>query len=300
MNGKNLEKYIEEYLEACVKQRRLDRKTVKAYRTDLGQMRESMGEKELGRETIMAYIGELNERFKPRTSKRKIASMKAFCRWMEEEGYVEDDPFRRVRVRMREPKTLPRTVPLQTIEAMLRKARILSENGSPTHRAHRDLAVMEMLFATGMRVSELCSLNIEDVDLAEGTIMIWGKGAKERQLQIGHLGVLNALRRYDKTRKRGAHTAFFKDSHGERITESKVRRIVRRYGRLVSSEVDVTPHMFRHSFATFLLEENVDIRYIQHMLGHSSILTTQIYTDVAASKQKDILTYHHPRNRLHV
>lgn len=300
MNGTNLEKYIAEYLEVCARQRRLNSKTIKAYRTDLGQMRVIMGEQEAGREAIIRYIEELNERFKPRTSKRKIASAKAFFRWMEEEGYIKEDPFRRVRVKMREPKTLPRTVPLQTIEAMLRKARTIAENGTATNRAHRDLAVMELLFATGIRVSELCDLNIEDVDLGEGNIMIWGKGAKERQLQIGHLGVLNALRRYDRTRKRGAHSAFFVDNRGRRLTDAKVRRIVRRYGRLVAPGMHVTPHMFRHSFATFLLEEDVDIRYIQHMLGHSSIVTTQIYTEVASSKQKDILTHHHPRNRLHV
>lgn len=300
MNGTNLEKYIAEYLDVCTRQRRLDSKTIKAYRTDLRQLKASLGEQELGRESLMHYIEDLNERFKPRTSKRKVASSKAFFRWMEEEGYVEEDPFRRVRVKMREPKTLPRTVPLQTIEAMLRKARTIAENGSSTSRAHRDLAVMELLFATGIRVSELCKLNVEDVDLAEGNIMIWGKGSKERQLQIGHLGVLNALRRYDRTRKRGAHTAFFQDKQGKRITESKVRRIVQRYAQFVAPGMHVTPHMFRHSFATFLLEEDVDIRYIQHMLGHSSIVTTQIYTDVSASKQKDILTHHHPRNRLHV
>ena len=298
MNEHELEPCITHYLEVCERQRRLNSKTVRAYRTDLRQLTDSLGKQPLGRETLAAYIAGLNRDCKPRTFKRKLASVKAFCRWMEDEGYLTEDPFRRFRVRLREPKTLPRTIPLRTIEDMLRRAHSLAEAGAGDDRARRDSAVLELLFATGIRVSELCGLNAEDVNLKEGSLMIWGKGAKERLLQIGNVDVLTALRRYAYIGKRTGREPFFVGRDGQRLTDQSVRRMVHKYGKLSAPTMNVTPHMFRHSFATLLLEEDVDIRYIQRMLGHSSILTTQIYTNVAASKQKDILSTRHPRNRI--
>ena len=165
----------------------------------------------------------------------------------------------------------------------------------------RDIAVLELLFATGVRVSELCTLGYDDVRLEEGEIKIYGKGAKERFVQIANPNVLGALHCYQEAYKDAITQsgAFFVNRLHKPLSDQSVRSIVNKYCRLAGVESHITPHMFRHSFATLLLEEGVDIRYIQRLLGHSSILTTQIYTHVAGKKQRDILLEKHPRNKIH-
>jgi integrase/recombinase XerD len=162
--------------------------------------------------------------------------------------------------------------------------------------------MIELLFATGLRVSELCSLNASYIDLEKGSVLIMGKGSKERILQIGNPEVLSILRRYadenaSQIREAGC---FFVNRLSSRISEQSVRFLIKRLCAKASISQNITPHMFRHTFATLLLEEDVDIRYIQRMLGHSSIQTTQIYTQVTMEKQRQILTLKHPRNRLAV
>ena len=166
----------------------------------------------------------------------------------------------------------------------------------------RDIAVLEVLFATGARVSEIFSLPLSSVDLQNHTIKIYGKGSKERMIQIENTDVLNALQKYYETfqseiEKNGY---FFLNKLNHRLTEQSVRAIINKYTMLSGSTLHITPHMFRHSFATLLLEEDVDIRYIQKLLGHSSITTTQIYTHVAMAKQKEILSTKHPRNKINI
>lgn len=298
---KDLEIYMERYLNFCKFQRSLTDKTISAYRTDLGQMYDFLCKANTGisRTSIYDFVAELNQRYKPRSVKRKIASARAFCCWLESEGVLSEDPFHKLRLRLREPKTLPRTIPLRIIEDMLRHAYIDAVEGSTEYEkkaARRDIAIMELLFATGMRVSELCSLNTDDVDLRSGSVMIWGKGAKERLLQLGNPQVLAALRGYARQEKRGPGEPFFTNWSGGRLSDQAVRRALLYYGHLADPTLHITPHMFRHSFATLLLEADVDIRYIQKMLGHTSIVTTQIYTSVSAMKQREILTDRHPRN----
>lgn len=295
---------IEMYLKACRFQKNLDEKTIKAYRIDLRQFLDFWEEAggPLSRETLTGYIEQLNKTFKPKSAKRKIAALKAFFHYLEEEEILLDNPFHKLKIHMQQPKTLPRAVPLHLIEAMLRAvyAEIDSAKGSACKTAVRDAAVMEMLFATGVRVSELCGLNVRDVDLTRACVMVWGKGAKERLLYIGNIEVLDALKRYLGLSERSPNSPLFLNRHEGRLSEQSVRTILKKYEQKANLTLHVTPHMFRHSFATLLLEEGVDIRYIQKMLGHSSIVTTQIYTDVATAKQREILTQKHPRNQLHM
>lgn len=142
----------------------------------------------------------------------------------------------------------------------------------------------------------------ENIDLISGNIDIYGKGAKERKIQVGNPDVMKALNTYysefyESVKECGY---FFTNRLGHRLSEQSVREMINKYTGVATIEQHITPHMFRHSFATYLLEEDVDIRYIQHMLGHSSIQTTEIYTHVSMRKQKDILEQKHPRNGLRV
>lgn len=290
---------LQQYLYACLYQRMLDPKTIKAYRIDLMQfINFENGSLEFNTDGIKRYIAFMNQKYKPRTVKRKIASLRALASWMEEESILSDNPFLRMRIRIKEPEELPRTIPLRVLEQMLGKAYLELRLDGENALVLRDVAIMEMLFATGIRVSELCSLKTQDIDLVDGIVRIYGKGAKERLIQLTNTEVITVLRQYMKKYRPDEKGKFFVNNQGTGISDQTVRRMLRKYTKKVGISTRITPHMFRHTLATLLLEEDVDIRYIQQLLGHSSILTTQIYTHVSGAKQRDILTNKHPRNRL--
>ncbi len=302
----DLQDWISRYLLDCKYQKDLDPKSLKAYRIDLEQFSALISQKDLHltREGLMEYISDLHQKYKPRTVKRKIASIKAFCGYLEYEELVNENPFSRLRLKLNPPLILPRTIPLPVIEAILTAAYQAREEARTSEQQKsvlRDIAVLELLFATGVRVSELCALQYGDVRLEEGEIKIYGKGAKERFVQIANPDVLNALCRYHAAYEEDIEQAgtFFVNRTRRPLSTQSVRAIVNKYSALAGVKNHITPHMFRHSFATLLLEEGVDIRYIQQLLGHSSIVTTQIYTHVAGRKQRDILSEKHPRNKIH-
>ena len=195
--------------------------------------------------------------------------------------------------------------PLSNINLLLqcayRRSKANTKVHSYSYRTNlRDIAVLELLFATGMRVSELCSIAADSIDLSSGEIRIYGKGAKERIIQIGNPDVRTAVERYYEAFSNQIQETgwLFVNRLGNQLSDQSVRNMINSYVVQAGLEQHITPHMFRHSFATLLLEEDVDIRYIQQLLGHSSITTTQIYTHVTSKKQRDILTEKHPRNRI--
>ncbi|GHU87962.1 integrase [Clostridia bacterium] len=292
----NLEKLIEDYLAYCGGQKMLSAHTTKAYKIDLRQFREHVrpcaNAENIRKTDITAYLTELHKRCKPDTVKRKIASVKAFFRYLEYEDIIEVNPFNKIRTRFQSPKALPKTIPLTAIERIFDA---IYENATP-----RDAAILELMFATGMRVSEVCSVRCGDIDLSSGVIRITGKGSKERIMQIGNTEALTALNRYYGECSRALGDYFFINRLGNRFSEQSVRFMINKYAEIAKIPSRVTPHMFRHSFATLLLEKDVDVRYIQRMLGHSSIVTTQIYTHVASEKQRTILSEKHPRNNFSV
>ena len=162
--------------------------------------------------------------------------------------------------------------------------------------------MVETLFSTGLRISELCHLQSKYFDMENGVLCIQGKGGKERYLQIGSNDVLYVLNMYkknfeDEIKK---HGYFFVNRYGQPLSEQSARRMIHKYADEIQADMNITPHMFRHSFATYLMEEDVNIRYIQKMLGHTSITTTQIYTYVTTEKEKEILKTRHPRNRMNL
>lgn len=304
----NLQTLIANYLEYCGTQKRLDEKTLKAYRIDLRQFSEQTSSQEITditSETLEAYIAKLHQLYKPKTVKRKIASVKALFHYLEYKDIIDRNPFNKIQVRFREPVLLPKTIPLHTVETFLTtiyKQRNNAKTDYQKRNALRDAAVAELLFATGMRISELCTLKNEDVNLYEGIILIYGKGDKERRIQIGNDAVIHILKEYKTEFQTEIESCkyFFANQSGKALSDQSVRRMINKYTSLAAIDLHITPHMFRHTFATSLLEADVDIRYIQEMLGHSSINVTEIYTHVAMSKQRDILTTKHPRKDFHI
>ncbi len=300
----NYDKTLITYLEYCAQQKMLDEKTIRAYQIDLRQLKSHINSTDLSDispELLEHHIRRLHNKYKPRTVKRKIASMKAFFSYLEFHSIIQSNPCSRILCRFREPTTLPRTIPLYTIQTILTFIyRQIHDGRTPYRRrnAIRDAAICELLFATGLRIFELCSLSPNDVNLHNDTLMINGKGSKERILQIGNRQVHDSLANY----KREYVTEIIQSNHffvnqkGRPFSDQSVRRMLNYYANLIGIDQHITPHMWRHTFATSLLEADVDIRYIQEMLGHSSIRTTEIYTHVSMSKQKSILCSKHPRN----
>ena len=304
---KTLESHIAEYLEYCEFRKRLNNKTLKAYKIDLKQyiaFSHSFPDY-LSRNSVDVFITNLHKQYKPKTVKRKIASLKAFFHYLEYKEILVENPFNKLEIRFREAKLLPKTIPFYSIQQFLFVLYEQKEQAKSEYQLHcslRDIAVIELLFATGMRISELCSLKESDIDLANNTVLVYGKGAKERILQIGNSEVISALELYQTTFKEEIANCgyFFVNKLHNRLSDQSVRFMINRYTELAGIKQHITPHMFRHSFATLLLEQDVDIRYIQKMLGHSSISTTEIYTHVSNTKQKDILVNKHPRNLIDV
>ncbi len=308
MSIRTISNEIEHYLFYCKNQRRLDGKTVNAYKNDLNQFCIYYGEDEVQvhKEVITAFIIKMHEEYKPKTVKRKIASMKAFFNYLENEEIIEVNPFHKIRTEFREDIVLPKTIPMSVVKILLNYMYALQERkGISTWERKiivRDITVVEFLFATGVRISELCNMEISKVDMVEGIFRIKGKGSKERYLQIGNQEVINQLYKYIEEWKLEISEGkyFFVNRYGNRYSEQAARKMINKYVEEASISLHITPHMFRHAFATLLLEEDVDIRYIQKMLGHSSIVTTQIYAEVTCKKQMEILRTKHPRNKMTV
>lgn len=299
----NMIKEMEQYLEFCKYRKELNGNTLKAYRIDLGQYLSYIKEDILSKAKIEEYITELHKKYKQKTVKRKIASIKAFYRYLEEEERLEGgNPFTKIRVRFKETESLPRIIPRKEIERLLNYMYTIVEQSGQEAAIYRDLSVIEMFFATGARVYEVSNLKIQDIDLDNGTIKLFGKGSKERYVQVGSQEVLQVMREYYKLNQQEIEKCgfFFVNRQGKRFSEQSIRRMLCKYSRQAGISIHITPHMFRHSVATYLLEEGVDIMYIQKILGHSSIKTTQIYLHIASKKQMEILKERHPRNQMRI
>lgn len=300
----NLQEIINVYITFCTEQKTLSLKTTKAYQTDLRQFADYTNSI-FDREHIQSYITQLHKIFKPKTAKRKIATLKAFTHYLMVQDIIFANAFDKIETSFREPVLLPKTIPFNIISAILSSAHHSLNLCKTDHSRKcvlRDIAVLEILFATGARVSEICTLTPDAIDLENHTLKIFGKGSKERMIQIENPDVLKSLSNYFIAFQDEIFTTgfFFVNKLKHRLSEQSVRAMVNRYVNAVGYDHHITPHMFRHSFATLLLEEDVDIRYIQKILGHSSITTTQIYTHVAMAKQKEILAVKHPRNKIKI
>lgn len=301
-----LKEEIEKYLQYCRFQKGLDEKTVRAYQGDLEQFAEFMQQYEgvLSKQVLSMYVVNLQQKYKKKSIKRKLASIKALFNYLVDEEVIEVNPFYMIKIRVKEEFILPKVIPKNQIEQLLKYLyQMVNTEMISVHRKKmliRDIAVIEMLFATGMRISELCNLQNNAFDMKNGVLYIRGKGAKERYLQIGNDKVMKVLFTYKEIFKEDIkkHGYFFVNRYGMPLSEQSARKMIHKHTQAAMGDVNITPHMFRHSFATFLMEEDVNIRYIQKMLGHSSITTTQIYTYVTLEKEKEILRTKHPRNKM--
>ena len=249
----------------------------------------------------VTYVLPFNMAYKPKSAKRKIACVKAFYRYMEIEDIIDFNPFHKIILKYKEPLKLPRTIPLNCIKDMLTFAYKQYSTATSKYQKEvtlRNIVVLELLFSTGMRVSEVSHLKLSAVNLNDNTVRIFGKGSKERIMCISN-NLSKTISSYLKICSRKTDYLLI-NKLGNRLSEQSIRYIVNDYANAVGAPLHITPHMFRHTFATELHNENVDIRYIQQFLGHSSIATTQIYTHISTSKTREILESKHPRNKMNL
>lgn len=292
----------------CEFEKNLTIKTLQAYKIDLIQFEEFKDNKylkvqEFDKYLLKDYVQNLYSlNLKIKTIKRKIAVIKAFFNYMEFDEIILINPFRKVQLSLKEPKLLPKTLELREVKKLLKylyKTKDTYQNITTYgYKALiRDIVVIELLFSTGIRISELCNLTKKNINLQTGIIKIYGKGNKERIIHVCDAEVKVLLKGYIELFKDNLKLSkyFLINRLGERLSEQSVRLMIIKYQKHIGISKHITPHMFRHSFATLLLEEGVDIRYIQKMLGHSSITTTQIYTQVNMKQQQKILNSKHPR-----
>jgi integrase/recombinase XerD len=300
---------IQVFLNHCEYERNFSAHTVKAYRLDLCQFTRFTVEQgksstvtQVDRSLIREYTRTLYH-YKPRTQRRKLAAVKSLFGFLEREGILESNPARNLRLDIRLGRILPRTVSLSVLQAFFRQVyanrRSRVEQTQPCHLAIRDVALFELMFSTGMRVSEISNLLVTTVDLERGAVLVRGKGNKERLIPICDDQVHSALIAYVAVQgpSREPDGFFFTNRFGRRLSEQSIRMALKRHAKAAGLE-KITPHIFRHTVATMLLEQGVDLRFIQTFLGHSSIVTTTIYAHVNDKSQRDVLNHRHPRRLL--
>ena len=295
----DLQVYLDRYYDDCLLRKRLSQKTLRAYNIDLKQYFSYIKEADANDSKIInEYILYLNKHYtKHKTIKRKLASLKAYFSYLEYEEIIEFSPFRKIRTQIKEPKILPKTIQKEYLNQIFQWLVSKLENANSEFKkklAIRNIAIIELLFCTGMRISELCHIKIENINFEESFLKIVGKGSKERIVYIGNNEVLELLKLLVQSNTKSQY--LFLNKFNQPMSEQSVRILLNTIESEKNFKTHITPHMFRHTFATTLLEKEVDIRYIQNILGHSSISTTQIYTHVNYAKQKEILAKKNPMN----
>lgn len=300
------------YLEYCQSVKHLSSHTVRAYQIDLAEFKNFTGKNMLTADCdkycLRSYLSFLYEkrRLKASSIKRRIACLKALFHWLEEEEIVDLNPFHRFKTRIKIPARLPRTLNRDVIKKLL--LHVEKNLGREPHQAIAEIDLrslsnptrfnqltlflaLELLLCTGVRVGELVNIKLNDLNLAEGVIDIYGKGDRQRRVFLPDQEMHSLLQLYLEARQtKPLKTEFLIiNSRGNSVSTDYIRNLIHQATQASGINVRVTPHMFRHSTATYLLEAGVDIRYVQRLLGHQCISTTQIYTQVTDKKLQEVV-----------
>jgi integrase/recombinase XerD len=306
-----LAREVERYLDHLTVERGLSENTLEAYRRDLRRYvgflehRDVRSLRDVDERTIRSFVASLSASthgpeaasYRATSVARTLSAVRSFHRFLLREGVTERDPAAGV-AQPRLPRSLPRPLPVDDVRRLLEAP----EEGSPT--GVRDRAILELLYGSGLRISELTGMDVDDLDLEEGSLRVLGKGGKEREVPLGSFAH-DALDAY-LTRGRPAlatgvsRGALFLNARGGRLSRQSCARLLGRYVRLAGIDRRVTLHTLRHSFATHLLEGGADVRVVQELLGHASVATTQIYTLVTARHLREVYEESHPRARRRV
>ena len=294
---------VDRFLQFLLVERNASVLTTKSYREDLAALCEYLADSREGRLPgpgdvsvldLRGYVASLHESgYSKATIARRLASMRSFFRFGQREGWTETNPAKPLR-NPRRGRSLPHFLSAEEI------GRLLQSPPAAETQGLRDRAIMETMYSAGLRVSELVSLNDGDVDFAAGVLRVRGKGRRERLAPVGSYAT-RALKKWLRVRKldvreaNGAESPVFVNKFGCRLTTRSVGRMLEKYLKITGLDGRTTPHSLRHSFATHLLDQGADIRSVQELLGHKSLVTTQIYTHVSTSALRKAYEKAHPR-----
>ena len=287
-----------DFLGSIRSERGLSKNTADAYRRDLRQYQTTISENGgvATPDVVQTHLARLRaEGLAPSSIARKFASLRAYHRFLVVEGHRDDDPTAIIDAPSR-PKPLPKALTIDEVTS------ILEQPSSTDPIGIRDTSVLEFLYATGCRVSELCGTDLHDVDLEAKSVMVTGKGNKQRIVPLGSYAV-SAIEswlpvRLDIRVSGRDSGALFLSSRGNRLNRQSVWRIVQKYGVAAGiSESRLSPHVFRHSAATHMVEGGADLRTVQEILGHASLSTTQVYTRVSPEHLREVVVTSHPRGQ---
>ncbi len=264
--------------------------TAVAVKTDLTQRLIAVTSEDV--QSLLAFLGRQN--YSKSTIARKLATLRSFYKFCVRRNYVKANPLASIRM-PKQDKRLPKFLDIEEV------SKLLHTPDATTLLGARDRAMLEVMYSTGIRVSELVALNMEDVDFTAQLVRIRGKGKKQRNTPIGPTA-LGAISRYQEMRRADARNssfdqkALFVNKHGQRLSTRSVRRKLDKYLAIAGLDPAISPHTLRHSFATHMLDKGADLRSVQELLGHQSISTTQIYTHLTAQRMKKTYDETHPRS----
>jgi tyrosine recombinase XerC len=288
-----MEKYIEKFMRYLEIEKNYSQHTILNYRLDLDNFKKFIGDTDIEKVDYLAlrkFLAELKgKNLGTRTVNRRLSALRSFFKFLTRDGYIKTNPI----LSISSPKIDKHLPTFLTEDEVTRLIESAFAKSDKDEQGLRNRAVLETFYSTGIRISELVSLNIQDLDFIGGIVKVSGKGKKERIVPIGEVAI-RELRKYLEKRKKQADELFLNRS-GKRITARGVRNIVRKYIKLAGIKQGVSAHTFRHSFATHLLNRGADLRTVQELLGHASLSTTQIYTHLTTEKLKSVYDKAHPR-----
>jgi integrase/recombinase XerD len=296
---------VEKFLDYLRVEKGFSENTVDAYRNDLYQLADFVAEESakggsvpswtnFSRQEMLSYLLNLKERgYATTTVARKVAAARSFFGFMVAEGNIKGDPIQNVSS-PKMGKSLPKPISVRQAMLLLEQPAKLS-----TPEAKRDKAMLELLYASGMRVSELVALNLDDINVEVGDVRCFGKGHKERLIPIAPRAASTVKDYLQEARpslaRRDTEKALFLNARGERLTRQGLWQILKGHAKSAGLEADITPHTLRHSFATHMLSGGADLRSVQELLGHANISTTQVYTHLTSEHVRRTYEKSHPR-----
>ncbi len=292
--------YLSNFINYLKATKNLSNKTLKAYTSDLNQF--FYFETNILQPDICGFVAHLNTdlKLKDTSIRRKIITLKNFYTFLLDNEIIASSPFRKLKFRFKQERKLPKTLPVSDIHKILKcfDIDISSYSMFAQKEYTRDAALIDLLISTGIRIGEAVTITLDDIIISEKTLLIHGKGRKQRLIYISSSITWNRIKTLIKERTKSNNNYLFVNRYGQQITIHGVEDIYKKYTKMAQITTKSTPHYLRHTFATNLLANGADLRSVQEILGHASVATTQIYTEVTTARKKQILKKFNYRNKL--
>lgn len=301
-----MEKTIEDFINTVRITKNLSAKTVTAYKSDINDFIKYLGSGLIDDNTVIIYVNQLSQerQLKDSTIIRKLVTLKIYFEFLYKQSYINENHFQKCRFRFKKehrlPKTLSRDESSRLLKSVSDKVHMLHNTGNEW-RTFRDLALIDVLISTGIRISEASNMSIHDIIFEEKTILIHGKGKRERLIYISCDDTWDNLNKWLAIRSDSVNAytdKVFVNRYGKQLTIHGIEYIYKKAKESAGVNASSTPHFLRHTFATNLLSNGADLRSVQELLGHSSVSTTEIYTEITVNRKKQVLDKYNYRNNM--